>query len=423
MVALNVKRGQSQLQLETNMKTRFKANYLALALAAAVCCVPAMAQISDNSVKIGVLTDMSGVYSDLGGKGSVLAAEMAVEDFLKAKKPGFTVQIVSADHQNKADVASNKVREWYDREGVDMVTDALNSAVALAVSKVSVEKNRIMMNVGAATTRLTNEDCSPTTAHWAYDTFALATGLATATVKSGGESWYFLTADYAFGQAMEKDASEAIKAAGGKVLGSVKHPLNASDFSSFLVQAQASKAKVIGLANAGGDTINSVKAANEFGINKTQAIAPMLLFINDIHAMGLGVAKGMLVTEGFYWNQTPETRQWSQRYFGKMKRMPNMIHAGVYSAVSTYLNAIVAGGTDEAKAVMAKMRSAPINDVFAKNGRLREDGRMVHDMYLYEVKSQADSKEPWDYYKLKATIKGDDAFQPMSASRCSLVKK
>lgn len=397
-----------------------------LKLAAALACLPlapAIAQVSDNTVRIGVLTDMSGVYSDLGGKGSVMAAEMAVEDFVKAKKPGFAVKVVSADHQNKADVASNKVREWYDREGVDMVTDALNSAVALAVSKVSAEKNRIMMNVGAATTRLTNEDCSANTAHWAYDTYALATSLARAAVKSGGDSWFFLTADYAFGHTMEKDATEAIKSAGGKVVGAVRHPLNASDFSAFLVQAQASKAKVVGLANAGGDTINAVKAATEFGVTKTQALAPMLLFINDIHAMGLGVAKGMFVTEGFYWNQTPETRQWSQRYFGQMKRMPNMIHAGVYSAVSHYLHAVAASGTDEAKAVMAKMRATPVNDVFARNGKLREDGRMVHDMYLYEVKAPGESTEPWDYYKLKTTIKGDEAFQPLSASRCALVKK
>lgn len=403
------------------MQIRFKLS--CLPLVAATACLPAVAQVSDNTVKIGVLTDLSGVYSDLGGKGSITAAEMAVEDFVRSQKPKFKVQVVSADHQNKADVAANKVREWYDREGVDMVTDVLNSAVALSVSKVSSEKNRVLMDVGAATTRLTNEDCNANTAHWAYDTYALATSLARAAVTSGGDSWFFLTADYAFGHTMEKDAGEAIKAAGGKVMGAVRHPLNASDFSSFLLQAQASKAKVIGLANAGGDTINAIKAAAEFGITKGQSVAPMLLFINDIHALGLGTAKGMLVTEGFYWNQTPETRAWSQRYFSKMKRMPNMIHAGVYSAVTHYLNGVAASGTDEAKAVMSKMRATPVNDIFAKNGKLREDGRMVHDMYLYEVKSSAESTEPWDYYKLKTTIKGDDAFQSLSASRCALVKK
>jgi branched-chain amino acid transport system substrate-binding protein len=394
-----------------------------LAMLALLPVTAATAQVSNNSVKIGVLTDMSGVYSDLGGQGSVTAAQMAVEDFVAAKKPAFKVEIVSADHQNKADVASSKVREWYDRDGVDMVTDALNSAVALAVAKVSVEKNRVLMDVGAATTRLTNEDCNPNTAHWAYDTFALATGIANAAVKQGGDSWYFLTADYAFGHTMEKDATEAIKAAGGKVVGSTRHPLNAADFSSFMLQAQASGAKVIGLANAGGDTINAVKAAADYGITKKQSVAPLLLFINDIHAMGLNVAQGMLVTEAFYWNQNEETRKWSQRYFGRMKRMPNMIHAGVYSAVSHYLNAVAAAKTDEALAVMKQMRATPVNDMFAKGGKLREDGRMVHDMYLYEVKKPAESTEPWDYYKLKTTIKGDDAFQSLAASRCPLIKK
>jgi branched-chain amino acid transport system substrate-binding protein len=394
-----------------------------LAMLALLPVAAATAQVSNNTVKIGVLTDMSGVYSDLGGQGSVVAAQMAVEDFVAAKKPAFKVEIVSADHQNKADVASSKVREWYDRDGVDMVTDALNSAVALAVAKVSVEKNRVLMDVGAATTRLTNEDCNPNTAHWAYDTFALATGIARAAVKQGGDSWYFLTADYAFGHTMEKDATEAIKAAGGKVVGSTRHPLNAADFSSFMLQAQASNAKVIGLANAGGDTINAVKAAADFGITKKQSVAPLLLFINDIHAMGLNVAQGMLVTEAFYWNQNEETRKWSQRYFASMKRMPNMIHAGVYSAVSHYLNAVAAAKTDEAMAVMKQMRATPVNDMFAKNGKLREDGRMVHDMYLYEVKKPAESTEPWDYYKLKTTIKGDDAFQSLAASRCPLIKK
>jgi len=402
---------------------KMKIKLAALLPCALLPLASAMAQISDNTVKIGVLTDMSGVFSDLGGRGSVVAAQMAIDDFVAEKKPSFKVEIVSADHQNKADVASNRVREWYDRQGVDMVTDALNSAVALAVGKVSEEKNRIMMNVGAGTTRLTNEDCNAHTVHWAYDTYALATGIATATVKSGGDSWYFVTADYAFGHTMEKDASDAIQRAGGRVVGGTRHPLNASDFSSFMLQAQASRAKVIGLANAGGDTINAVKAAADFGVTRRQALAPMLLFISDIHAMGLDVAQGMLVTEAFYWNQTPQARAWSQRYFGQTRRMPTMIHAGVYSAVMHYLNAVYSIKTDEATAVMEQMRKTPINDFFATNGKIREDGRMVHDMYLYEVKKPGESKEPWDYYTLKATIKGDDAFQPLSASRCPLVKK
>lgn len=379
--------------------------------------------ISDNIVRIGVLTDMSGVYSDLGGQGSVAAARMAVEDFIAARKPSFKVDVIAADHQNKADVASGKVREWYDREQVDMVTDALNSAVALAVNKITAEKQRVMMNVGAGTTRLTNEDCTPNTVHWAYDTYALATGTGRAVVKRGGDSWYFLTADYAFGQSMEKDTTDVIKASGGSVAGSVKHPLNASDFSSFLLQAQNSKAKIVGLANAGGDTINAVKAAAEFGVTKNQTLAPLLLFINDVHSMGLVVAQGMMLTDGFYWNLDDDTRKWSRRYFAQMKRMPNMIHAGVYSAVTHYLNAVAAAGTDNAGAVMKKMKATPVRDFFAKDGKIREDGRMVHDMYLMQVKRPWDSKDPWDYYNVLATIKGDDAFQPLSQSRCPLVKK
>lgn len=391
-------------------------------LLAALAATGAHAQISDNTVKIGVLTDMSGVYSDLGGQGSVIAAKMAIEDFVAAKKPTFKVEVISADHQNKADVASNKVREWYDREGVDMVTDVLNSAVALATSKVTAEKNRVMINIGAGTTRLTNEDCNANTVHWAYDTYALATGTARAGVKQGGSTWFFLTADYAFGQAMEKDATEVIKAAGGKVVGSVKHPLNASDFSSFLLQAQSSGAKIIGLGNAGGDTINAVKAAAEFGVTKTQTLAPLLLFINDIHSMGLDTAQGMLLTEGFYWNLNDETRAWSKRYFDRMKRMPNMIHAGVYSAVMHYLNSVTATKTDNASAVMKQMKATPINDFYAKGGKIREDGRMVHDMYLLQVKKPSESKEPWDYYNVRQVIKGDDAFLPLAQSRCALVK-
>ena len=384
---------------------------------------PAALKLSDDMVKIGVLTDMSGVYSDLGGQGSVTAAQMAIEDYKAQYKPNFKIEMVYADHQNKADVGSNKAREWFDTQGVDMVTDVLNSGVALAVAKVTQEKKRIMINTGAASTRLTNEDCTPNTVHYVYDTYALANGPGKAVTKAGGDTWFFLTADYAFGASLEKDTSDAVKASGGKVLGSVRHPLNASDFSSFLLQAQASKAKVVGLANAGGDTVNSIKAANEFGLTKNQRLVGLLTTIVDIHALGLPTTQGMMFTEGYYWNLNDDTRAWSRRFFAKQKKMPSMLQAGTYSAVTTYLKAVAAAGTDESAAVMKKLKELPINDFFAKNGKIREDGRMVHDMYLVEVKKPAESKEPWDYYNIKAVIPGNEAYQPMSLSRCPLVKK
>jgi branched-chain amino acid transport system substrate-binding protein len=380
-------------------------------------------KLSGDMVKIGVLTDMSGVYSDLGGQGSVTAAQMAIDDFKAQAKPSWKVELVYADHQNKADVGSNKAREWYDTQGVDMITDALNSAVALAVSKVTLEKKRILLDTGAASTRLTNEDCSPNTVHYVYDTYALANGPGKAITKQGKDSWFFLTADYAFGHSLEKDTSDAVKANGGKVVGAVRHPLNASDFSSFLLQAQSSKAKVVGLANAGGDTINSIKAANEFGLTKTQTIVGLLTTIIDIHALGLPTTQGMMFTEGFYWNLNNETREWSRRFFSKHKKMPSMLHAGTYSAVMTYLKAVQATGTDEADAVMKHLKATTINDMFAKGGKIRADGRMIHDMYLVEVKKPAESKEPWDYYNIKTVIPASEAFQPMSLSRCPLVKK
>ena len=409
-----------------------KQTLLSIALAAALAgssggvlaqAKGASPKLSGDMVKIGVLTDMSGVYSDLGGQGSVTAAQMAVEDYKAQYKPSFKIELVYADHQNKADVGSNKVREWYDTQGVDMVTDVLNSAVALAVAKVTQEKNRIMINAGAASTRLTNEDCTPNTVHYVYDTYALASGPGKAVTKAGGDSWFFLTADYAFGVSLEKDTTDAVKAAGGKVLGSVKHPLNASDFSSFLLQAQASKAKVVGLANAGGDTVNSIKAANEFGLTKNQTIVGLLTTIVDIHALGLQTTQGMMFTEGFYWNLNQETRDWSRKFFGRHKKMPSMLHAGTYSAVMTYLKAVQAAGGDDAATVMKVMKDTPINDFFAKNGKIREDGRMVHDMFLVQVKKPAESKEPWDYYNIKAVIPGSEAYQPMALSRCPLVKK
>ena len=379
-------------------------------------------QLSNDKVGIAVLTDMSGLYSDIGGQGSVAAAQMAIEDF-GGKVLGKKIELVYADHQNKADVASQKAREWYDTGGVDMITDVLNSATALAVSKVTAEKKRLMIDTGAATTRLTNEDCNPYTIHHTYDTYSLANGTGKAVVKQGGDTWFFLTADYAFGHSLEKDTSDMVKAAGGKVLGAVRHPLSASDFSSFLLQAQGSKAKIIGLANAGGDTINSIKAANEFGLTKNQNLAGLLVFVTDIHSLTLQPTQGMYVTEAWYWDLNDETRKWAKRYFERMKKMPSMNHAGVYSAVTMYLNAVKGAGTDNADKTTAWMRKNPHSDMFGKNMELREDGRLIHDMYLFQVKKPQESKYPWDYYHLRETIPADKAFQPLSASRCPLVKK
>ncbi len=406
-----------------------KLKLINLALAAAFALPSGLAfsqaapKLSGGTVKIGVLTDLSGVYSDLGGQGSIAAAQMAIDDWSAKNKPTFKIEMVYADHQNKADIGSNKAREWYDTQGVDMITDALNSAVGIAVAKVTQEKNKLLLDTGAASTRLTNEDCTPNTVHYAYDTYALAAGPGKAVTKAGGSTWFFLTADYAFGASLESDTTNAVVAAGGKVLGSVKHPLNASDFSSFILQAQASKAKVVGLANAGGDTINSIKAANEFGLTKNQTLVGLLTQITDIHALGLPMTQGMMFTEGFYWNLNPETRDWSRRFFDKRKKMPTMVQAGTYSAVNTYLTAVKAAGTDETTAVMKQLKSMTINDVFAKNGRIREDGRMLHDFYLVQVKKPSESKEPWDYYNIKAVIPAAEAAQPMSASRCPFVKK
>ncbi|HZP87292.1 MAG TPA: ABC transporter substrate-binding protein [Burkholderiales bacterium] len=398
-------------------KTYLAAAALLLASGAAL----AQSKISGDVVKIGVLTDMSGLYSDIGGQGSVVAAQLAVEDF-GGKVKGKKIEVVAADHQNKADVASSKVREWIDREGVDMVTDALNSAVALATAKVIAEKKKVLIDTGAASTRLTNEECTPYTIHHTYDTYALANGTGKAVVKQGGDTWFFLTADYAFGHSLEKDTSDVVKAAGGKVLGSVRHPLNASDFSSFLLQAQASKAKIIGLANAGGDTINSIKAANEFGLTKHQTLAGLLVFITDVHSLGLQATQGMYVTEGWYWDLNDDTRKWAKRFYEKTKKMPSSNHAGVYSAVTMYLKAVNATAADDGDSVMNWLRKNPETDMFGKNMVLRSDGRLIHDMYLFQVKKPSESKGPWDYYNLRHTIPGDQAFQPLSASRCPLVK-
>lgn len=382
----------------------------------------AVGKFSDGIVKIGVLTDMSGLYSDLGGQGSFIAAQMAVADFGN-QLGNVKIEVVSADHQNNAETGANRMREWFDRQQVDMVTDLLNSAVGIATAKVANEKKRLAINVGAGSTRITNEDCNPHTIHYAYDTYALGYGTGKAIVKTGGDTWFFLTADYAFGHSLEKDTADVVKANGGKVLGQVRHPLNAADFSSFLLQAQSSKAKIIGLANAGGDTINAIKAANEFGITKNQNLAGLLVFITDIHSLGLNTAQGMLLTDGFYWDMDDKTRAFSKRFFEKAKKMPSMVHAGVYSATMNYLKAVKAAGTDDAATVVATLKKSNVDDFFLRNGKLREDGRMIHDMYLMQVKKQADSKYPWDYYTLKATIPAAEAFQPMSASRCPMVKK
>ena len=393
-----------------------------LALAAAPGSALAQEKISDGIVKIGLLLDMSGVYADIVGPGSVIAARMAVDDF-GGKVLGKPIELIFADHQNKADLTAAKAREWFDTQKVDMLADVAATAPALAALEVAKQKNKIVLFPSAASSRLSNENCSAVSVHWTYDTYALAAGTGRGVVKTGGDTWFFLTADYTFGTNLEKDTTEVIKAEGGRVIGSVRHPLNASDFSSFLLQAQTSKAKIIGLANAGGDTVNAIKAAHEFGITKTQRLAALLVFINDIHSIGLPLAQGMLLTEAFYWDANEETRKWSRRFFEKHKRMPNMAQAGTYSAITHYLKAVQATGTDETTAVMAKMRELPVNDFMTKNGKIREDGRLVREMYVFEVKKPSESQYPWDYYKLKATIPADQAYLPLSRSSCPLVKK
>jgi len=383
----------------------------------------AATKASDGVVKIGVLTDMSGTYSDLAGPGSLIAVQMAVEDFIAKEKPDFKVEVISADHQNKGDIAAIKAREWIDTEKVDVIVDLVTTSTALAVMKVAKEKDRITLVSGAASTPITNEQCTDTNVHWTYDTYALAAGTGKAVVKQGGKTWFFLTADYAFGKSLEKDTSEVVIEEGGKVLGHVLHPFPAQDFSSFLLQAQASGAQVIGLANAGNDTINAIKQAAEFGITPKQTLAGLLMFITDVHSLGLKNTQGMYLTTGFYWDRNDETRAWSKRFFAKKNRQPTMVQAGDYSAVIHYLQAVKAAGTDDTKSVMAKMKATPINDFFAKNGKIRVDGRMVHDMYLAQVKKPEESKYPWDYYHIRQVIPGDQAFLPLSKSRCPLVKK
>ena len=393
-----------------------------LACAAMLTAVaPAHAQISGDVIKIGIITDMSGLYSDIDGPAGVEAIRMAVAEMGGAIN-GKKIEVISADHQNKADVAAAKAREWFDTLGVDMLIGGTNSGTALAMAKVAAEKKKPFIVVGAATSALTNDQCNAYTVHWAYDTVALAKGTGTAVVKAGGKNWYFLTADYAFGAQLQNDTAAVVKAAGGTVVGSVKHPLSAGDFSSFLLQAQGSKAQILGLANAGGDTINSIKAANEFGVTKTMKLAGLLVFINDIHSLGLKTTQGMYLTDSWYWNRDAETRAWSRKFFEKIKRMPSSIQAGDYSATSHYLQAVKAIGSDDPDKVLAQMKKTKVNDIFTKGGFIREDGRMVHDMYLMQVKSPDKSVEPWDYYNVVQTFKGEEAWQTKADSKCAAWK-
>jgi branched-chain amino acid transport system substrate-binding protein len=382
--------------------------------------LPASAQAP---LKLGLLLDMSGPYADIGGQGSVIAARMAVDDF-GGKVLERPIEIVFADHQNKADLAGSLARQWFDDQGVETILDVAASGPALAVNEIAKQRSKILILNGPAARRLTNEDCAPYTVHYTYDNYALAKGTGEASVKAGYDSWFFITADNVFGKDLEAITSAFVAKNGGKVVGSVRAPLNSADFSSYLLQAQSSQAKVIGLANSGADTINAIKQAAEFGVGKSdQKLVALLVYITDVNSMGLEAAQGLLLTEAFYWDMNDETRAWSRRYFDKMKKMPNMTQAGVYSSTLHYLQAVKAAGTVESSAVMKMMKATPINDLFAHNGRIREDGRMVHDMYLFEVKKPSESKEPWDDYRLVATIPAEEAFQPLSQSTCPLIKK
>ncbi len=391
---------------------------LLLTAAAILLATPALA----TDVKIGVLNDRSGIYADLSGEGSVIAARMAVEDFDAAAK-GINVEIVSADHQNKADIASNIARQWYDQEGVDMIVDVPTSSAAFAVSDITREKGKVFINSGAGSADLTGTKCSPNTIHWTYDTWALAKGTGGAMVAAGNTKWFFITADYAFGHSLEKDTADVVTAAGGEVVGTVRHPFPGTDFSSFLLQAQSSGAQVIGLANAGGDTVNTIKQAAEFGITQGgQALAGLLIFITDVHALGLQTAQGLVLTESFYWDLNDETRAWSERFAAQNGgKMPTMVHAGVYAGVLHYLKSVEATGGKDSTALMASMKSMPTDDPLFGAGMVREDGRKIHDMYLFKVKAPDQSSGPWDYYEKIATIPAAEAFRPMADGGCELV--
>jgi branched-chain amino acid transport system substrate-binding protein len=394
---------------------------IALAAALALVALPLSAQISDDVVKVGVLTDMTGAYSDLAGPGSLVAAQMAAEDF-GGKVLGKPIVIVSSDHQNKADVASNAARKWFDEEKVDAIADLVSSSTALAVMPVAAEKKRITLLSGPGSTPIAGEKCTAYNVHYTYNTFAMASGTGRAVVQQGGKSWFFITADYVFGKSLEADTTKVVLASGGKVVGGVKAPFPTTDFSSYLLQAQASGAQIVGLANAGADTINAIKQANEFGLTKKQSLAGLLVFLSDIHSLGLATAKGMYLTDAFYWDRDEASRKWSKRFFEKHKKMPTMVHAGVYSELMHYFAAIKAAGTDDADKVMAKMKATPVNDFFAKDGHIGADGLHRHDMYLAQVKSPEESKYAWDYYKILKTIPAAEAFEPPDPA-CPLVKK
>ncbi|HYD68866.1 ABC transporter substrate-binding protein [Azospirillum sp.] len=397
-----------------------------LACGAAACAMmagTANAEISDNAVKIGLLTDMTGTYSDIAGPGAIAAAQMAIDD-VGGKVAGKPVVLLTADHQNKPDIASNKAREWIDVEKVDVFAELVTTSVALAVNAIAKQANKISLVSGTASSRITNQDCFPGGVHWTYDTYAMANGTGKAVVQEGGKSWFFLTADYAFGQNLQDDVAKVVKASGGEVKGAVKHPFPAQDFSSFLLQAQGSGAQIIGLANAGADTTNAIKAASEFGITQSgQKLAGLLVFLTDIHSLGLQTAQGLMLTTGFYWDMDDKTREWSKRFHAKTGKMPTMVQAGVYSSLMHYFKAVEAKGSDDTATVIKAMKETKVEDFFARNGRIREDGRMVHDMYLAQVKKPADSKGPWDYYKIVRTIPAEEAFMPLSESQCPMVKK
>lgn len=405
-----------------SMPRRFSRAVLAGAIAGALLHAgAARAQISDDVIRIGFITDMSGVYSGPDGPGGAEAIKMAIEE-MGGEINGKKIELLTADHQNKADIASAKVREWFDQRGLDMLIGGTNSSTALAMSKVAADKKKPIIVVGAGAPALTNEQCTPYTLNYAYDTVAQARGTGAAVVKAGGKSWYILTADYAFGHALQADTTKVVEAGGGKVVGSVKHPLSTSDFSSFLLQAQASKAEILALANAGADATNAIKAANEFGLTKTMRLAGMIMFINDIHAMGLDTAKGMYLTDSWYWNASDETRAWAQKFYERRNAMPSSLQAADYSAAIQYLRAVKATGTDDADKVLAYLRENKLNDVYIKNGVVRPDGRVVHDMYLLQVKTPEESKAPWDYFKVVQTIDGNEAFTTKAETRCALWK-
>lgn len=426
MYRSEVQPGWSRATDKQSVSLKLGARCIAGCLAAWMAVAPALAQqkISDEVVKIGVLTDMSGTYSDFTGAGAVIAAKMAVEDFSKTGKIlGKPIEVVSADHQNKADIAAQRALSWYDRDGVDVIVELVSTHVALSVMNVAEQKNKIALVSGAASLPITNERCNANTVHWVYDSYGLASGTAKAIVESGKKNWYFIAADYAAGVAMTKDASQVVTANGGKVVGVAKHPFPNPDFSSFLVSAQSSKADVIALANGGQDTMTAIKQAAEFGITGSrQTLVPIVLFINDVHALGLKTAQGLTLTEGFYWNRDDKTRAWSRRFFERAKKMPSMAHAGVYSSVLNYLKAVEKAGTDDTATVMKTLKSTEINDGLFK-GTIRADGKFAHDMLLLEVKKPSESKEPWDYYHVRKIIPASDAALPLSESKCKLVQR